>query len=723
MQIVFRTDASLTIGTGHVMRCLTLASGLRERSVQAFFVCREHEGHLCDLIEEQGFAVIRLPAPTAGYQTDGTLTHAAWLGASWQEDAEQTRTTIEASDLKPDWLVVDHYALDQHWEGALRASVGRIMVIDDLADRVHDCDLLLDQNLVAQMHTRYAGNASVACGMLLGPEFALLQPIYAELHNRLPPREGPIRRIFIFFGGADSDNLTGRTLDAFLNLNRPDIEIDVVITIGGPHTAAVHKQVAGHDNIHLHSGLPALAPLMAKADLALGAAGATSWERLCLGLPALVVTLAENQRPIADALNHRGLIRWLGHQDAVDESAIGHALEKLIQQKLDEDWSLRCLEVVDGNGVNRVCAALAVVATTSLRVRHATLKDETLLLEWRNDQTARRNAFSPDPIPAESHRIWFRDRLRNLDGCRLYIVETTDGVALGQVRFEREDQSWEVHYALAPVFRGRGLGRRLLETSLLKLRAELRGALIFGQVKEDNHLSRNVFESLGFEAQPQRGRGGRWCISVCSDAGSWINATISQLLLGWLAEGHQVTWALDAADLLDGDICFYLSYGRIVDASILARHKNNLVVHASNLPQGRGWSPLTWQILEGKNRIPVALFEAAEAVDSGLIYRQAELEFSGLELIDELRGAVSRATQELCRYFVREYPTVVRTGIPQRGEPTYYARRRPKDSQFDVDRPLREQFNLLRTVDSKHYPAWFELENKRFALKVEKLDI
>jgi len=146
-------------------------------------------------------------------------------------------------------------------------------------------------------------------------------------------------------------------------------------------------------------------------------------------------------------------------------------------------------------------------------------------------------------------------------------------------------------------------------------------------------------------------------------------------------------------------------------------------MHASHLPKGRGWSPLTWQILEGTRCIPVTLFEAAGVVDSGLIYKQIEVELSGVKLSGELRGAVARATQEPCRYFVTEHPSVVNTGVPQRGEPTFYGRRRPKDSQSAIGRPLREQCSPVRTVDSEHYPAWSEFENKRFALKVEKIDI
>jgi len=504
-QILIRTDASPTIGTGHVMRCLTLAGALAERGVEVSFICREHAGHLCDLIEARGFRVYRLPAPDSDFEAGRTPAHAAWLGATWQEDAGQTGAVIKTLGARPDWLVVDHYALDSRWERALRPLVGRIFVIDDIADRDHDCDLLLDQNLFADMQTRYTGKVPADCRLLLGPEYALLQPIYAELHDRIPPREGPVQRIFISFGGADRDNLTGRVLAAFLGLNRPDIDVDVVISDSSPYASEIQALGAGHANIHLHGNLPTLAPLMARADLAIGAAGITSWERLCLGLPALVVTLAENQRPIAEELQRLKLVRWLGHKDEISEQDIKRAIAELIKGDIDEEWSLRCQATVDGRGVDHVGAALTITAETPLLVRHARLSDEALLLVWANDPETRRNSFSPDFIPAEEHRRWFRSRLRDLDGCRIYVLETRGGIPVGQVRFDLTDRKWEIDYSLAPHFRGRGLGQPLLKAALLKLRSEISGVLVLGRVKESNLPSRKIFESLGFNARSSGG--------------------------------------------------------------------------------------------------------------------------------------------------------------------------------------------------------------------------
>jgi UDP-2,4-diacetamido-2,4,6-trideoxy-beta-L-altropyranose hydrolase len=309
---------------------------------------------LCDLIAQRGFAVHRLPVSDAAIEMEPVPVHAAWLGATWQKDAEQTRSAIRADGAPPDWIVVDHYAIEQRWERALRESTVHTMVIDDLADREHDCEELLDQNLFARMQQRYAGKVPAGCEPMLGPDYALLQPQYAVLHDSTSARAGPIRRILIYFGGADSDNLTGRALAGVLRLNRPEIAVDVVLAAGSPHAAAVRKLAQGRDDIVFHSLLPTLAPLMVRADLAIGASGATSWERFCLGLPALVVSLAENQRPLAAHLHELGLVQWLGHKEQVDAQAIAEALSGVLHANSLAQWSSRCAQVCDGRGVSRV---------------------------------------------------------------------------------------------------------------------------------------------------------------------------------------------------------------------------------------------------------------------------------------------------------------------------------------------------------------------------------
>jgi UDP-2,4-diacetamido-2,4,6-trideoxy-beta-L-altropyranose hydrolase len=363
MEVIFRTDASSVMGHGHVMRCLTLAKALSERGLRSTFVCKEHAGNLCDLIEQRGFSVVRLPLGETDSPVEKAL-HSLWLGSSVIEDAESTRTAIEHAGIRPQWLIVDHYALDHQWETILRPMVRQLMVIDDLADRLHVCDVLLDQNFFLNLQQRYSGKTPLECIMLLGPQFALLQPVYAELHAQATPKSS-VHRIFMFFGGADTENLTGRAISAFQRLKRSDIHLDVVRIDGGASYEATQKQVSGHSNISLHGSLPSLALLMHKADVAIGAGGATTWERLCLGLPSLVISLAENQEEISMDLAAGGLIRYLGDKRKVSEDDIYQALVMLVDSPSLSGWSVKCSNTCDGKGAFRVADYLQAASITN----------------------------------------------------------------------------------------------------------------------------------------------------------------------------------------------------------------------------------------------------------------------------------------------------------------------------------------------------------------------
>ncbi|MGH8114388.1 MAG: UDP-2,4-diacetamido-2,4,6-trideoxy-beta-L-altropyranose hydrolase, partial [Rhodanobacteraceae bacterium] len=234
MNIVFRADASLDIGTGHVMRSLTLAAALREQGAQCRFVCREHPGNLISRVRQDRFAVTALPMGFAlkGASRDGWLLpeHAAWLGADWQADAEATRAELETSP--PDWLVVDHYGLDSRWERRVRPACKRLMAIDDLADRAHDCDLLLDQTL-GRDEGDYAALVPKHCQLCVGPRYALLRPEFAALRTAsLRRRVTPARRnLLVAMGGVDRLNATGRVLAALPRCDLPP-DCDIIVVMG-----------------------------------------------------------------------------------------------------------------------------------------------------------------------------------------------------------------------------------------------------------------------------------------------------------------------------------------------------------------------------------------------------------------------------------------------------------------------------------------------------------
>ena len=690
MRVVFRVDASASIGTGHVMRCLALAQGLESAGGQAIFVCRELSGHFCDEIAANGFTVLRLPADATWVAKDGgdQVPHAAWLGTSWQQDAAQVSAALE--HLKPiDWLVVDHYGLDVRWESALRPLTKQLMAIDDLFDRSHDVDLLLNQNILHGSCANYAELVPGACRLLLGPRYALLQSRYRELRSRLPARSGKIERVLVYFGGVDAANLTGRSLMALDAAGCGDLDIDVVLPVAGPHAESIRAMAARLPGAHVHDTLPSLAPLMATADLAIGAGGTTSWERLCLGLPALVVTLSDNQLMIAETLQANGLARWLGHHHEISVEILADALRPLLQEGLVPDWSVGCRAAVDGAGVERVAALMALGYCSPLAARAATVDDEMLVSDWLMTL-----GIADNPS--------YRRTLRTLGDDRLYLVEAAPGVIVGSVLCTQREGVWDLRTKVSPATGSICPAQRLEQATLQQLRTDTAGLLVL------------VPEFVA--------AGGCLRIALCSDQGSWINDFIPAWALQLRAVGHTLAWAHDAALLPESHVCFYLSYGCIVGTKLRARHGNNLVVHESDLPAGRGWSPLTWQVLQGAQNIVVTLFEATDAVDAGVIYGQTEIHLCGDELVDDLRRKQAEATFSLCAEFVAGYPGVLQQARDQRGTPSYFPRRTPVDSRLDLDLTLRDQFNLLRVCDNIRYPAWFDHSGARYTLGIVRVE-
>lgn len=333
MKIVFRTDASLQMGSGHVMRCLTLADALKANGASCCFICREHPGHLLDLIRQRGHEAIGLPGttpsgPTARAEADETkLAHAAWLGTDWGNDAAQTLTALQ--DELTEWLVIDHYALDACWERVLRPACRKLMVIDDLADRAHDCDLLLDQNWFGDdTPTRYRNLVPPHCKCHLGPEYALLKPEYAQLRESMLLRDGTVRRVLVFLGGSDPTNQTRKVLEALMQPSFAHLQVDVVIGQNHPDVEGIAAQAAARSGTTLHQSLPTLAHLMARADLMISAGGSTTWERMCLGLPAIVISVAANQTSTNVALMNAGYIDFLGEMSEVSASKIADAVQR-----------------------------------------------------------------------------------------------------------------------------------------------------------------------------------------------------------------------------------------------------------------------------------------------------------------------------------------------------------------------------------------------------------
>ncbi|MCX6827208.1 MAG: UDP-2,4-diacetamido-2,4,6-trideoxy-beta-L-altropyranose hydrolase [candidate division Zixibacteria bacterium] len=318
MRIVIRADSSLKIGTGHVMRCLTLAEQLRNNDSDVAFVCRELPGNIISLIKTRGYRVHCLPYKESSVIDDPQGNkHWDWPAIEKEFDAAQTENILKNIEYESDWLVVDHYALNWKWEIKMRPHVNHLMVIDDLADRKHDCDILLDQNYFEQRESRYNDLVPKPCRLLLGPKYALLRSEFIEIRKNLRHRDGHVRRILIFFGGSDLSNETGKAMEAIASLERSDLAVDVVLGISNPHKKEIMNRCRAMQNVVCHYQVDNMAQLMSDADLAIGAGGTTTWERLYLGLPSIIAVLAENQREVTEALTQRGVVWNLGKSSEI----------------------------------------------------------------------------------------------------------------------------------------------------------------------------------------------------------------------------------------------------------------------------------------------------------------------------------------------------------------------------------------------------------------------
>lgn len=340
-RVLIRADASVSIGAGHIMRCATLADALRHSGAEVIFACRPLPGNLNDWLRQRGFTVWEWPI----------------------EDNEEAEAPAMPSNQPPfDWLIVDHYGLDARWEARMRRHAKQILVIDDLADRSHDCDWLLDQNDFAASPDRYGKRVPNHCRFLLGPQYALLRPDFSHWRQKLlgtqARQKALVNHLLVFFGGTDPTGETLKTLLAIRGMAGLQ-KITVVVGSGNPKQHDIQALCADMPNIRYLCQAENMAELMAEADIAIGAGGTATWERLCLGLPSIVMAVADNQREISRQVAEHGAHLYLGESQAITEVAIRDALTDLcVDHTLRKRLAEKAFAVMDGLGVQRVAEAL-----------------------------------------------------------------------------------------------------------------------------------------------------------------------------------------------------------------------------------------------------------------------------------------------------------------------------------------------------------------------------
>jgi UDP-2,4-diacetamido-2,4,6-trideoxy-beta-L-altropyranose hydrolase len=483
-RIAFRTDANDEIGTGHFMRCLTLADALKKHGAQICFVARKLPAHLIQMLDEKNIVFYELPLINA--EKPDELPHSQWLQTSQNQDANQTIEALGSCML--DWLVVDHYGIDQRWEKSLRDTANKIMVIDDLADRQHDCDVLLDQNFYQNMDTRYVGKVPGHCQLMLGPSYALLREEFRKQRRHVKPRTGEIKNLLVFFGGVDAQNYTSLALEAIVATS---LQFDVDVVVGQQHPSLQDVEVfCKTHNYACHVQTHQMAALMAKADLAIGAGGTSMWERCSMGLPSICISTADNQEQQVSDLMDKGLIVALQKKQDVS-GLIKHALVMLkddgsrlgAMSKTVYDW-------VDGSGIDKIASFLF---SKDIEIRLANATDSKNIYSWRNHPTIRKHSGSSNEIELAEHEKWFANRCGQPH--HPILIGHIQNQPIGVVRFDIRENFANVSIYRVPDSGYQGIGKNLLckAEAWLKLNHP-HVVAVHAWVLQENERSKRLFE-------------------------------------------------------------------------------------------------------------------------------------------------------------------------------------------------------------------------------------
>ena len=484
MRLLIRVDGSPRIGGGHVMRCLTLAEAARGRGHEAAFVTvAAPAGDMVPRLRAAGFAVTALPAWEVWPDDPEGPPHRHFLSLPWQEDA---RLTAEAcSAMAPDWLIWDHYGLDARWVNVVRAAgpgAMRVLALDDLDDRPLGSDLLLDQTRLTPVTQRFPALAA-----LTGPGFALLRPEFAALRPAaLARRGGPVRQVLVAPGMADSAGLAPLALHALADF--PDLSAEVVMGSASQSVAEVAALVAANPRWHLTLDAGDMAARMAAADLCIGAGGMTTWERCCLGLPTVLVAVAENQRGTAEALTETGAAVTLDLDAARQPGRL--SIPIAAARAAATGLTTRAAALVDGQGAARVLDVLEG------HLRPITPDDAQLLFDWRNGPLIRAMSLTPEPLEWSTHLAWVEQGATREDG--LWCIYTEGGRDLGHVNARCAGRVWNWGFYIGAEDAPKGTGRRMLAAFLRTLLARDDFDRLEAVVKCGNVASEALHRGFGF---------------------------------------------------------------------------------------------------------------------------------------------------------------------------------------------------------------------------------
>jgi len=480
--LIIRADANTQIGTGHVMRCIALAQAWQDRGGNVTFLSHCDSKTLRKRIIDEGFAFISVEkAHPDPYDLGHTL---EMLG----------KFKIQNSKFKT-WVILDGYHFTSDYQKAIRENGYKLLVIDDMAHLDHcHADILLNQNIHASILHYSCDRDTVK---LLGCEYVLLRREFLKYQDWKREIPDKARKILVTLGGGDPDNVTLEVIRALNSLNVSDIEVKVVVGPANKNIKSLERELhLSPFTFHVLSSVSSMPELMVWSDVAISAGGSTCWEMAFIGLPALIITVSDNQIEIAKELEHAEVAIYLGWHESTSIHQITKVLKKISQDKNKRTrLSERGRRLVNGKGVIEIIKAML---DGQISLRRAQKNDCELLWKWANDPEARAASFSSSPISWEEHTNWFNSKL-NSANCMMYVATIDNGTPLGQIRYDIKQENAVISISIDSKFRSKDYGTVLIRKTSQILFAESNVRRVHAYVKQDNNSSASVFTKAGFK--------------------------------------------------------------------------------------------------------------------------------------------------------------------------------------------------------------------------------
>ncbi|WP_449599054.1 UDP-2,4-diacetamido-2,4,6-trideoxy-beta-L-altropyranose hydrolase [Paenibacillus sp. Marseille-Q9583] len=486
MKYFIRADASEQLGVGHVMRCLALSKGLIDQKQEVIFICRDVDPFISELIKGFGCFVLQ-------FETEFPL--GSVLESTYIIQLIGKQYTV----VKEDWLIIDHYSLDFRFEVALRNLFTNIMVIDDLADRVHDCNVLLDTSLDDSKKNRYSKLIPHTAIKLLGPEYALLRQEFADVRETLVfnHRES-VKNIFVCFGGTDPTNETLkiiRALEPFLNSLA---KVKIILGKTNPHAEKLKRLYEKNTKLEFLIQPDSIAIEMSSCDLAICAGGSMTWERYCLGLPGIVIAIAENQVELAQQSHLLALDEFVGLSSLIEVEDVTRVFKRIINSKeWIRNFRQKAMMVVDGKGVSRV-VDLLIMKENAIELRNIGQDDVLWMWECRNEIVSRNNSFHTAEISFSEHIEWVKQSEFMLT--RKLMVACIGEQKIAVVRFDRDGNDAMISLNVAKEHRGKGYALKILrELEVKALEWDRNIHNLHATIKMRNIISIKTFTKAGYK--------------------------------------------------------------------------------------------------------------------------------------------------------------------------------------------------------------------------------